>query len=129
VVFLETPLELRTSLLNSLILFLSVICLNRVAVPVLENQSARQETRLVLVVGGAATFLFMHLQWLRSLRPAQCASLSAPFCWVLLGSVRFCSFLIFQKVLGRLAVGLAVSPPHPLVILAMINDAFCCDSF
>jgi len=110
VVFLETPLELRTSLLNSLILFLSVICLNRVAVPVLENQSARQETRLVLVVGGAATFLFMHLQWLRSLRPAQCASLSAPFCWVLFFSDLSKSF---RPPRGRTG-GIPTAPPgHP----------------
>lgn len=101
-------------------------CCSRSWKPIRQTRNA--PLRLVFVV--AAAFFFMHLQWrLLTAMPSTC-----PMCLAfgsirldsaLLCSVLFCSVLfwlgrIFQKVLGRLAVGVRHPrhpTPHPLVIL------------
>lgn len=99
-------------------------CCSRSWKPIRQTRNA--PLRLVFVVAAAFfSCIFSGGCWLRCLRPAQCASHLAPFGWILLCSAPFCSVLfwlgrIFQKVLGRLAVGVRHPrhpTPHPLVIL------------
>lgn len=135
-------LSLGWVIVKLLIFFLSACCLNRVAVPVLENQSARRETRLCALCL-LLLLLFFHAS---SVAAADCDAFDLPnvpriwlhsvvFCSALLRSVLFCSVLVgsdlsksFRPPGGRSAASPpsnTASPGHP----AMINDAFCCDSF